>query len=132
MIASAQSLRQMLQTFADLSSKTGKQVHTHLAQSRMQVAPVRSRDGLSPAELLDDVGLLSPDLILLDPNAPTLRPVIDGYGIVIHSGSAANVTDVMVAGEWLGKDRRPTRVDVDTVISGAQIVAENLWKRASA
>ena len=55
--------RQMLQTFADLSAKTGKQVHTHLAQSKMEVAQVRSRDGLSPAELLEDVGLLSSDLV---------------------------------------------------------------------
>ena len=239
--------RQMLQTFADLTAKTGKQVHTHLAQSKMEVAQVRARDGLSPAELLEDVGLLSPDLvaahcifldeadirrvgkagvvinhapignaafgaaapiialrdagatitlctdtksadmfeamrmaiasarwradmefvlnaktvfgwgtvdaaralkghagsgtlsvgspadlILLDPNAPNLRPVIDGYGIVVHSGSAANVTDVMVAGEWLVKDRIPTRVDMHAVIRDAQIVAESLWKRASA
>lgn len=239
--------RKMLQTFVDLSAKTGKQVHTHLAQSRMEVAQVRSREGLSPAELLDDVGLLSPDLvaahciflddadvrrigqagvvinhapignaafgaaapilalrdagaqitlctdtksadmfeamrmsiaaarwradmefvldaktvfgwgtvdaaralkghagsgtlsigspadlILLDPLAPNLRPVIDGYGIVVHSGSAANVTDVMVAGEWLVKDRIPTRVDMEAIISDAQTVTENLWKRASA
>lgn len=238
--------REMLQTFADLSAKTGKQVHTHLAQSKMEVAQVRSRDGLSPAELLDDVGLLSPDLvaahcifledadirrigqagvvinhapignaafgaaapilalqeagaaitlctdtksadmfeamrmaiaaarwradmefvldaktvfgwgtvdaaralkghsasgtlsvgspadlIFLDPNAPNLRPVVDGYGIVVHSGSASNVTDVMVAGEWLVRDRRPTRVDMETVMQDAQSVAENLWKRAS-
>lgn len=239
--------RQMLQTFSDLSAKTGKQVHTHLAQSRMEVAQVRAREGQSSAELLDDVGLLSPDLvaahcifledtdvrrvgqagvvinhapignaafgaaapilalrdagaqitlctdtksadmfeamrmsiasarwradmefvldaktvfgwgsvdaaralkghsgsgtlsvgsaadlILLDPDAPNIRPVIDGYGIVVHSASAANVTDVMVAGEWLVKDRRPTRVDMEAVIFEAQKVAENLWKRASA
>jgi len=239
--------RQMLETFAELSSKTGKQVHTHLAQSQMEVAQVRSREGLSPVELLEDVGLLSrdlvaahciflddedirragragivvnhapignasfgaaapilslqeagaqitlctdtksadmfeamrmaiasarwradmafvldaktvfgwgtvdaaralkghkgtgtlavgsaADLILLDPAAPNLRPVIDGYGIVVHSGSASNVTDVMVGGEWLVKDRKPTRVDIEEVIQSAQTVAENLWRRASA
>lgn len=239
--------RQMLETFTALSAKTGKQVHTHLAQSKMEVAQVRSREGLSPAELLEDVGLLSADLvaahcifledsdirrvgqagvvvshapignaafgaaapilalkdagalitlctdtksadmfeamrtaiaaarwradmefvldartvfgwgtadaaralkghdgtgtlcvgspadlIFLDPDAPNLRPVIDGYGVVVHSGSAANVTDVMVAGEWLVRDRRPTRVDMRTVIQDAQEVAESLWQRASA
>jgi 5-methylthioadenosine/S-adenosylhomocysteine deaminase len=72
------------------------------------------------------------DLVLLDPAAPNLRPVIDGYGIVVHSGSAANVTDVMVAGEWLVRHRRPTRVDMDEVIKDAQTVAEGLWARASA
>ncbi|PUB17462.1 amidohydrolase family protein [Yoonia sediminilitoris] len=239
--------RQMLQSFAELSAKTGKQVHTHLAQSKMEVAQVMARDGLSPAELLEDVGLLSTDLvaahciflepddirrvgqagvvinhapignaafgaaapilalhdagatitlctdtksadmfeamrtaissarwradmafvldaktvfgwgtvdaaralkghqgtgtlsvgssadlILLDPNAANLRPVIDGFGIVVHSGSASNVTDVMVAGEWLVRDRRPTRVDMETVIQEAQTVAKGLWQRASA
>jgi 5-methylthioadenosine/S-adenosylhomocysteine deaminase len=239
--------RQLLQTFADLAAKTGKQVHTHLAQSKMEVAQVQSREGLSPTELLDSVGLLSADLvaahciflekqdinrlgqagvvvshapignaafgaaapimqlrdagakitlctdtksadmfeamrmaiatarwradmefvldaktvfgwgtcdgadalrghkgtgtlsvgspadlILLDPTAPNLRPVIDGYGVVVHSGSGENVTDVMVAGEWLVRDRRPTRVDQDTVIKEAQDVAERLWQRASA
>lgn len=72
------------------------------------------------------------DLILFDPNAPNLRPVIDGYGIVVHSGTAANVTDAMVAGEWLVRDRRPTRIDMHTVIQDAQNVAESLWRRASA
>jgi 5-methylthioadenosine/S-adenosylhomocysteine deaminase len=38
----------------------------------------------------------------------------------------------MVAGEWLVKDRKPTRVDMSAVVSDAQTVAENLWKRASA
>jgi len=239
--------RQMLEIFTDLASKTGKQVHTHLAQSPMEVAQVRSRDGLTPAELLEDVGLLNADLvaahcifldevdirrvgragvtishapignaafgaaapivalqkagakitlcsdtksadmfeamrmaiatarrranmefvldaktvfrwgsvdaaralkghqgtgtlsvgspadlILLDPEAPNLRPVIDGVGIVVHSGSGSNVTDVMVAGEWLVKDRKPTRVDIEEIIKDAQAVAEGLWARASA
>jgi 5-methylthioadenosine/S-adenosylhomocysteine deaminase len=239
--------RQMLETFATLAAKTGKQVHTHLAQSPMEVAQVRAREGMSPSELLEDVGLLTSDLVaahcifldaadirrvgqagvivshapignaafgaaapvlalkeagakitlctdtksadmfeamrmaiatarwradmefvldaktvfswgtrdaavalkghhgsgtlsagspadlvLLDPAAPNLRPVIDGYGIVVHSGSAANVTDVMVAGEWLVRHRRPTRVDMDEVIKDAQTVAEGLWARASA
>lgn len=239
--------RQMLRTCADLAAKTGKQVHTHLAQSRMEVEQIQSREGLTPAELLEDVGLLSgnlvaahciflntsdtkrvgragvvvnhapignaafgaaapildlqtagaritlctdtksadmfeamrmaiasarwradmrfvlnartvfgwgtvdaaralsghqatgtlsigapADLILLDHRAPNLRPVIDGFGIVVHSGSAANVTDVMVAGDWLVRNRRPTRVDMDGVIKDAQAVAERLWARALA
>ena len=70
------------------------------------------------------------DLVLLDPCAANLRPVLDGFGIVVHSGSGANVTDVMVAGEWLLRDRRPTRVDPEEVIRTAQEVAEDLWSRA--
>lgn len=228
-----------------LAEATGKQVHTHLSQSQMEVAQVVAREGMTPTEFLDDLGLLTPDLIaahcifmsdsdirrfgtagcvvahapignasfgaaapikalrdagaaitlctdtksadmfeamrmaiaaarwragmsfdldaaevfgwataggaqslrghdatgilavgqpadliLLDPDAPNLRPVIDGVGIVVHSGSAANVTDVMVAGEWLVRNRRPTRADPAEVIAEAQAVAERLWARA--
>jgi 5-methylthioadenosine/S-adenosylhomocysteine deaminase len=70
------------------------------------------------------------DLILMDPNAANIRPVIDGVGIIVHSANGANVTDVMVGGEWLVRDRRPTRVDADEVIGTAQAVAERLWDRA--
>jgi 5-methylthioadenosine/S-adenosylhomocysteine deaminase len=238
--------RAMLIRMQALAAQTGKQVHTHLAQSKMEVAQVIAREGCTPAELLADVGLLNADLvaahciflneadtarvgaakavinhapignaafgaaapilalraagaritlctdtksadmfeamrmaiatarwradmefvldaktvfgwgtvdaaqalqghgasgtlavgspadlILLDPNAPNLCPVIDGFGIVVHSGSGANVTDVMVAGEWLVRDRAPTRVDRAEVIQAAQSVARGLWARAN-
>ena len=72
------------------------------------------------------------DLILLDPLAPNLRPVIDGFGVVAHSASAGNVTDVMVQGAWLIRDRKPTRVNAAEVVAEAQRVAEGLWARAEA
>jgi len=237
--------RGMLQEIATLASETGKQVHTHLSQSQMEVDQIRAREGMTPTEFLDDLGLLngdlvaahcifmtdsdinrfgaarsivahapignasfgaaapilplrdagaqitictdtksadlfeamrmaiasarwragmsfdldaaevldwvttvpaaalkghratgrlevgSPaDLILLNPDAPNLRPVIDGYGIVAHSGSAANVTDVMVEGEWLVRGGQPTRVDMNAVIAEAQKVSERLWAQA--
>lgn len=239
--------RGLFETMRDLAASWGKQVHTHLSQSPMEVAQLTAREGMSPTEFLDDLGLLGPDLIaahcifmsdsdiarfgaagavvahapignasfgaaapilalqqagaritlctdtksadmfeamrmalaaarlragmsfdfnarevfgwatragadalkghyatgrlrvgdpadliLLDPLAPNLRPVIDGFGIVAHSGSAANVTDVMVSGEWLVRDRRPTRVDMAEVINTAQRVCEGLWRRAQA
>jgi len=37
--------------------------HTHLAQSRDEVLAVRARTGRSPVELLDELGLLGPDLV---------------------------------------------------------------------
>jgi len=237
--------RGMFEEIATLASRTGTQVHTHLSQSQMEVDQIRAREGMTPTEFLDDVGLLTgdliaahcifmsdsditrfgaarsivahapignasfgaaapilplqeagaritlctdtksadmfeamrmaiasarwragmsfdldaaevfgwattapaavlkghaatgrievggpADLILLDPDAPNLRPVIDGYGIVAHSGSAANVTDVMVEGEWLIRDRKPTRVNMAEVITEAQRVSEKLWAQA--
>lgn len=239
--------RGMLEEFARLAASTGKQVHTHLAQSQMEVDHIIAREGMTPAQLLEDVGLLnagliaahciflSPDdiarlgrnrvivahapvgnagfgaaapilaledagaritlctdtksadmfeamrmaiasarwragmemvldarrvfgwatvggaealhghaasgtlvpgsaadLILLDPGAPNLRPVIDGFGIVAHSCSGANVRTVICDGEILVRDGRPTRVDPAEVIAQAQQVAERLWQRAHA
>ncbi|WP_240512227.1 amidohydrolase family protein [Pseudoruegeria sp. SK021] len=239
--------RALLTEFADIAAKTGKQVHTHLAQSRMEVAQVIAREGMTPTQLLQDVGLLNSDLVaahcifldeadiarlgaaravvahapignasfgaaapilalrdagaqitlctdtksadmfeamrmaiasarwradmefvldatevfswattaparalkghdatgtlekgapadllLLDPKAANLRPVIGGFGIVAHSGSAANVTDVMVGGDWLVRDRLPVKADAAEVIASAQSVSERLWARAGA
>ncbi len=237
--------RAMLEEFARLARTTGGQVHTHLAQSPLEVERIRAREGLTPVELLDDLGLLNADLvaahcifltaddisrlgrnrvvvahapvgnasfgaaapiralegagaqitlctdtkcadmfeamrmaiasarwraememvldartvfgwattggavalkregasgtlqpgapadlIILDPDAPNLCPVIDGFGIVVHSGSAANVRSVICEGEVLVRDGRPTRVDPAEVIDEAQRVAEALWRRA--
>lgn len=238
--------RDMFLEMRRLSAASGKQVHTHLSQSQMEVDQLLAREGMTPTEFLDDLGLLSPDLIaahcifmsdsdvarfgaaggvvahapignasfgaaapikalkeagatitlctdtksadmfeamrmslaaarwragmsfdfdaaevfgwattagagalkghgatgrlrvgdpadliLLDPDAPNLRPVIDGFGIVVHSGSASNVTDVMVDGEWLVRDRKPTRANMSEVVTEAQRVAEGLWARAA-
>ena len=55
----------------------------------------------------------------------------EGFEVeTLHSGNAANVTDVMVAGDWLVRDRRPTRVEASAVVAEAQHVAEGLWRRA--
>ena len=43
--------------------RLGVRVMTHLAQSYLEVEQVRKRDGMTPTELLDDVGLLDEGLI---------------------------------------------------------------------
>jgi 5-methylthioadenosine/S-adenosylhomocysteine deaminase len=237
--------RGLLQEIARLAEADGRPVHTHLAQSMLEVAQVRTREGLSPVQLLDDLGLLNPrlfaahgiflddadiaragagglhlchapignatfgatapvlalqqagahitlctdtksadmfetmrmaivaarvraqafvldaatvfgwateggaralglpdlgrlepgcraDLVLLDPAAPNLVPVVDGTGIVVHAGSAANVRHVFRDGEHLVADGRPTRFDAAAVLRDAQAVADRLWARARA
>ena len=57
-----------------------------------------------------NVGRLQPgyraDLVILDAAAANLRPLVDGTGIVVHSGSANNVQHVFVDGEHLVADGR--------------------------
>jgi 5-methylthioadenosine/S-adenosylhomocysteine deaminase len=85
---------------------------------------------------LDDVGRVEPgcraDLVLLDPCAANLAPVVDGYGIVVHSGSASNVREVYVDGQLRVHEGRPTAFDAAEVLQAAQAVADRLWARARA
>lgn len=53
----------LLREVADASDGLRLQAHIHLAQSAAEVERVRARDGVSPAELLDDCGLLGPSTV---------------------------------------------------------------------
>lgn len=236
--------RELLQQVAALAATDGRQVHTHLAQSRLEIEHVTAREGCGPVSLLDELGLLNSrlfaahcifldeadiatagrasinvchaplgnaafgaiapiealrdagatitlctdtksadmfetqrmsiavarmraqgrfvldaatvlawatcdgaaalnladvgriepgcraDLMLLDPHAANLAPLVDGVGIVVHSGSAANVRDVFCDGVQLVAQGRPTQHDVKEIVRAAQQVADRLWTRA--
>jgi len=53
----------LLRRIADASVRHGLRVNTHLAQSRKEVEQVRRRSQRTPAELLDEVGLLNDRLV---------------------------------------------------------------------
>ena len=234
--------RDLLVEVAALAARSDQTLHTHLAQSREEIAQVKTRDGRRPSELLDEVGLLGPrllaahciwlepdeigrvggagvrvahvpvgnaasgtiapivpleragalitlgtdtksgdlfeamrtaiavarvrgagfdvkartalrwatangaaalglggevgalqpgmkaDLLLLDALAPNLRPIVDGVGVIVHSGVGANVDTVIVDGRVVLDGCRPTRFDGDEVIASAQAVANRLWR----
>lgn len=52
-----------LRRIAEAAGKAGLRVTTHLSQSKVELARIRERDGLSPPELLDEVGLLNDRLL---------------------------------------------------------------------
>ncbi len=55
--------RTLLEKVRDAAERHGLGVNTHLAQSTIEVERIRERDGMSPAQLLDDIGLLNDRLI---------------------------------------------------------------------
>jgi 5-methylthioadenosine/S-adenosylhomocysteine deaminase len=83
---------------------------------------------------LPDLGRLEvgyrADLVMLDPLAPNLVPVVDGFGILVHTASASNVRHVFRDGQHLVADGRPTQLDIEVVLRDAQQVADRLWARA--
>ena len=69
------------------------------------------------------------DLVVLDYASPA--PLHSGSfpGHWIFGLSSRHVRDVMVGGEWVVLDRRPTRMDAEEVAAGARVEADRLWKR---
>lgn len=52
----------LLRRVAQAARERGLGLHMHVAQNRQEVRAVRDRTGRTPVELLDELGLLSPDL----------------------------------------------------------------------
>lgn len=57
------------------------------------------------------------DLILVDTDNPRMQPLVHRHGLsnvasnLVYAATGQDVTDVMVAGEWLVRDRCLTRID---------------------
>ena len=69
------------------------------------------------------------DLVVLDypPPAPLDEDSFAGHWI--FGISSRHVRDVMVAGEWVVKDRRLTRADDRQLVADALVQAGRLWRR---
>jgi 5-methylthioadenosine/S-adenosylhomocysteine deaminase len=100
--------RDLLREIATLAARRGGNVHTHLAQSADEVAVVKARDGMTPAELLEDAGLLTGRLIAAHCiwlEAPDIARVGRSRAIVAHSpignaksGTIAPIRELRAAG----------------------------------
>ena len=92
-----------------------------------------TRGGAAALGLGDRIGSIEADkkadLVLLDPAAPSLAPVVDGYGIVVHSGSGHDVDTVIVDGRVLLRAGRPVGFDGEGIVADAQAVADRQWRR---
>src|SRR6266446_3097078 len=77
------------------------------------------------------LGLLEPgyaaDLVVLDYPTPTPVTPQNLYGHLIFGMSSQFVTDVMVNGRWVVKDRRVVGVDEEKIRAEAQRVARKVW-----
>lgn len=79
----------------------------------------------------DDIGSITlgkaADLVVLDGNRPHLRPHVNPLGNLVHTGQGRDVRMVLVEGEILVEDGRPTLVDMDLVCAEAETVSRELW-----
>ncbi len=69
------------------------------------------------------------DLIMLDYHAPTPMTKQNILGHLLFGISGGLVRHVLVAGEWVMRDRRILGIDEEEVARKAQAVAKKLWKK---
>jgi 5-methylthioadenosine/S-adenosylhomocysteine deaminase len=67
------------------------------------------------------------DLVVFDANRPHLRPHVNPLGNLVHTGQGRDVRMVIVDGEVLVEDGRPTRADMGAVCAEAEAAARELW-----
>jgi cytosine/adenosine deaminase-related metal-dependent hydrolase len=79
------------------------------------------------------LGILEPggaaDLVMLDYPTPTPVTPQNLYGHLMFGMSSQFVTDVMVNGRWVVKNRRVVGVDEERIRAEAQRVAKKVWRR---
>lgn len=70
------------------------------------------------------------DLVLFDFRQPHLTPKLDLLGNIVHTGHGRDVEMVVVDGEVVVEDRKPTKVNAEDVMRDAEAAAQALWRRA--
>jgi cytosine/adenosine deaminase-related metal-dependent hydrolase len=63
------------------------------------------------------------DLVRIDLSAPRMQPIYDAYATLVYSAMPADVRDVMVAGEWIMRDRAVLTLEREKVMRDALQVA---------
>lgn len=93
-----------------------------------------TEEGAAALGMSDRIGSLEvgkrADIVLLDNRSPSLAPMIDGYGVLVHSASGHNVDTVVVDGRVVLSGGQLALADGAAVVARAQAVASALWKRA--
>lgn len=93
-----------------------------------------TRGGAAALGRADVIGQLTPgfkaDLIMMDLTGPHMTPQHNVVANIIYSAGAADVTDTMVDGRWLMRDREIQSFNERDVIKKGAAIAAELIKRS--
>jgi 5-methylthioadenosine/S-adenosylhomocysteine deaminase len=80
-----------------------------------------------------EIGSIEPgkmaDLVLIDVNVPSMRPLINPVSCLVHYGHPGVVHSVMADGRFLMYDRELLAVDEQSLLQEAQAVTKRVWMR---
>ncbi len=119
--------------FASLLQKgTLHQPTAMTAQRTFEIATLGGAKALGMAE---DIGVLAPgkkaDLAVIDWNHPQTAPQKPSVAGLVYSGGAHMVTDTMVDGRFVYRNKKPVAVDTNILRHRAQTALEKLLQRSN-
>jgi len=114
----------------DTAAKLGKvSTMDPVCLSAREVLRMATTAGASLLGLEKEIGTLEEgkraDIIVVDLDAPHLRPIYDPYSTLVYSASGADVKDVIVNGRILMKDRTFMTLDPEEIMGKAKEIARN-------
>lgn len=99
----------------------------------IDVIRMATREGAKVLGLDADVGSIEPgkkaDLVRIDLSAPRLHPVYDPYATLVFAAMPSDVSDVMVDGRWLLRDRQMQTLESQKVVRDALQIADTFKAR---
>lgn len=101
--------------------------HSRKPMPVVEVVRMATIEGARVLGMGSRIGSLEPgkqaDLVRVDLSGPHLQPVYDVYATLVYCGMPQDVSDVMVAGRWLMRDRRVSTLEPRKVMRDALQVA---------
>jgi cytosine/adenosine deaminase-related metal-dependent hydrolase len=101
--------------------------HSRKPMPAAEVIRMATIEGAKVVGLDSRIGSLEPgkqaDLIRIDFSAPRLHPVYDFYSMLVFATIASDVSDAMVAGRWLMRNRTVLSLDRKKVLRDALQIA---------
>lgn len=83
----------------------------------------------------NDLGRLEPgakaDLLVWDLTGSNLFPAMDPFNSIVHYGNGTDITDVMVDGKLIVRDRAMVTVDESAVRSRVGAAVDKVWRAAA-
>jgi 5-methylthioadenosine/S-adenosylhomocysteine deaminase len=115
----------------DTAAKLGKVMSRDpVEMDAKTVLRMATVEGAAVLGLEKEIGTLEAgkkaDIVVVDLDKPHLCPVFDPYSLLVYSASGADVKDVVVNGEILLRDGKPTTVDPGEVMEKVREVAKNI------
>ncbi len=101
--------------------------HSRKPMPAVEVIRMATIEGARVLGMDARIGSLEPgkqaDLVRIDLSAPRLQPIYDTYATLVFAAMPADVSDVMVAGRWVMRDREVVTIERRKVLRDALQVA---------